>query len=243
LLTPADTNPDFTRPRADIWIIDSGRFADSAETLRGIITPDELTRYERFACRQTALTWLTARAGLRFLLGRYLDLPARDLVIHTSENGKPFVENMYDLYFNVSHSANIVVIAMTGWAVGIDVENLNRRVDSAAVLRRFFSPTEQANCAENMLLDAPKTFFRGWTRKEAVLKATGEGIAGLAHNEINFAPGLTRAMLSYRGSQEAANSWFFYEFEPAQGYIAALACQSPALAISEKWLQPASLSD
>lgn len=243
MLTPADTNPDFTRPRADIWIIDSGRFADSAETLRGFLAPDELTRYERFACRQTARTWLTARAGLRFLLGRYLDLSAREITVQTSENGKPFVENIYKLCFNVSHSADIVVIAMTGWAVGIDVENLDRKVDAAAVLRRFFSPAEQASCAENLLIDAKKTFFRGWTRKEAVLKATGEGIAGLAHNEISFAPRLTRAMLSYRGSHEAADSWFFHEFAPAPGYIAALACQSPALDIREKQLLPASLID
>ncbi|PKL48612.1 MAG: hypothetical protein CVV42_09065 [Candidatus Riflebacteria bacterium HGW-Riflebacteria-2] len=236
MLTPADISPDFSRQRADIWVIDANEFTGCGEFLRGFLLPDELERHARFACRQNAATWLTARAGLRFLLGRYLDRRARSLKIETEGNGKPFVSNPYGVCFNISHSGNIVVIVVTDRPVGIDVEQLERRVDSAAVLRRFFSPLEQQSHADCLSSDPKRTFFRGWTRKEAVLKATGEGIAGLAHNEISFAPGLPHAMLTYHGSIEAAGTWFFYEFEPAPGYIAALACQSPSLQIKENHL-------
>jgi len=231
LLTPADTNPDFRQQRADIWVIDTGKFATDKELLCSFLQPDELDRHARFASRQIANTWLAARAGLRFLLGRYLDESVRALIIKTGPNGKPYVENPFQLCFNISHSGEIAVIAFTDRDVGIDVEHLDRRVDTAAVLRRFFSPTEQASYAQYQLTDPRSTFFRGWTRKEAVLKATGEGIAGLAHNEISFAPALEHAMQTYRDSAETAHTWFFHEFEPAPGYIAALACQSPPLQI------------
>ena len=231
MLTPADTDPDFGAQRADIWVIDTGEFAADSELLRSFLLPDELERHARFASRLTARTWLAARAGLRFLLGRYLDENVRSLIIKTGPNGKPFVENHFQLCFNISHSGSIAVIAITDRDVGIDVEHLDRHVDTAAVLRRFFSPAEQASHAQFQPADPRCTFFRGWTRKEAVLKATGEGIAGLAHNEISFAPALPHAMLTYRNSAEAAQTWFFHEFEPAPGYIAALACQAPPLQI------------
>lgn len=236
MLTPADTDPDFGAQRADIWTIDVGEFAADSVLLRSFLLPDELERHARFASRQTANTWLAARAGLRFLLGRYLDENVRALIIKTGPNGKPFVENHFQLCFNISHSGSIAVIAITDRDVGIDVEHLERQVDTAAVLRRFFSPAEQASYAQYQQTDPRCTFFRGWTRKEAVLKATGEGIAGLAHNEISFAPALPHAMQTYRNSAETAHTWFFHEFEPAPGYIAALACQSPPLQIKHNRL-------
>jgi len=242
LLTPADTNPDFRQQRADIWVIDTGEFAADSELLRSFLQPDELERHARFASRQIAATWLTARAGLRYLLGRYLDETPQSLIVKTGPNGKPFVENPFQLSFNISHSGSIAVIAVTDRDVGIDVEQLERQVDTAAVLRRFFSPAEQASYAQYRQVDPRRTFFRGWTRKEAVLKATGEGIAGLAHNEISFAPALPHAMLTYRNSAEAAQTWFFHEFEPAPGYIAALACQSPPMQIHKSLLRPGALS-
>lgn len=229
MLTPADTNPYFKSSRADIWIIEASELAGFDQFLCELLTPDEMVRYQRFACRQIAATWLAARASLRFLLARYLSLPVKSFAVKTEENGKPYVENRYNLAFNLSHSGNIAVIALADRPVGIDVEQLTRKVDSDAVLQRFFSPLEQSSHAQYSQLDPAHTFFRGWTRKEAVLKATGEGIAGLAHNEISFAPDLPRAMLSYQGSREVAQTWFFHEFSPAAGYICAFACQSPPL--------------
>jgi len=237
LLTPADTDPDFRQQRADIWVIDVGEFAADSELLRSFLQPDELERHARFASRQVANTWLAARAGLRFLLGRYLDESARELIIKTGPNGKPYVENPFQLCFNISHSGEIAVIALSDRDVGIDVEHLDRRVDTAAVLRRFFSASEQDSYAQYQPNDQRQTFFRGWTRKEAVLKATGEGIAGLAHNEISFAPALPHAMQTYRNSAEAAQTWFFHEFEAAPGYIVAFACQSPPLQIKHSRLR------
>lgn len=233
MFSPTETNPDFSGKRADIWIIDPGDFDDCDQRLLGLLQPDELERHARFASRQTAATWLATRACLRFLLSRYLKEPVRSLMIETAQNGKPFVSNHFQICFNVSHSADIAVIAISDRDIGIDVEHLERRVDSAAVLRRFFSPAEQASYAQYQPADPRRTFFRGWTRKEAVLKATGEGIAGLAHNEISFAPALSHAMLTYRGSTDAAAIWFFHEFEPAIGYIASLAAESAPLQIKE----------
>ncbi|MBU1109447.1 MAG: 4'-phosphopantetheinyl transferase superfamily protein [Candidatus Riflebacteria bacterium] len=233
---------EFSEPRADIWVIDAKDFTDSTDVLRSFLAEDELVRYERFACQQSAATYLAARAGLRFLLSCYLNLPARSFVIKTEANGKPFVENLYNLYFNVSHSSHMIVIAFAGNRLGVDIEHLERKVDLAAILRRFFSPTEQSSWAQYQQADTQRTFFRGWTRKEAVLKATGEGIAGLAHNEISFAPDLQKAMISYCGSKDAAVSWFFYELEPAPDFIAALACQVSLNVVRELRLLPEMVS-
>ena len=231
-------NSDFSEPRADVWVIDAREFASSSDILRSFLADDELARCDRFASPLSAATYMTARAGLRFLLSRYLDQPVRSFAIKIEANGKPFVDNSLSLYFNVSHSAHMIVVAFAGCPLGVDIEQLERNVDFAAVLRRFFSPTEQASCLQHQQVDPQKTFFRGWTRKEAVLKATGEGIAGLAHNEISFAPDLQKAMLSYFGSKESADSWFFHELEPAQGFIATLACQSPLKLVRNFRLRP-----
>jgi 4'-phosphopantetheinyl transferase len=135
--------------------------------------------------------FVITRAALRMLLGRYLDIPISSIAIRVDGNGKPCVSaepNKPDLRFNVAHSGDLAVIAVTrSCEVGVDLEQLRPVRHAEQIARRYFHPAEI-----NSIMTAPPTdrgnvFLRCWTAKEAVLKAIGTGITGsLADFSVPF---------------------------------------------------------
>jgi 4'-phosphopantetheinyl transferase len=110
------------------------------------------------------------------LLGRYLDLPPSVVPIAIDPNGKPRVADG-DLRFNLAHSGDVTLVAVTrGCEIGVDVELL-RSIDYAReIAARSFHPAELAAIRAASAAQLPALFMRLWTRKEAVLKAVGAGL-------------------------------------------------------------------
>ncbi len=142
-----------------------------------MLSPDEENRASRFHFPLDRERFIIARGALRYLLTRYLQLPAREVRFHYGPQGKPTLDPP-SFSFNVSHTQNIAVfaVAAAGRNVGIDVEKAQHDFKVREIAERYFSVSE---CAELFSLPADlqnQAFFRCWTRKEAYLKASGEGL-------------------------------------------------------------------
>lgn len=142
------------------------------------LNPDERGRANRFRVDNARMQFITARAVLRQLAGLALNLEPSAVSFGYSPQGKPFLDRAdSDLSFNVAHCTGLVVIALTRIRpVGVDVEWVDGRTDWSLLADRVFSSNELEILRALPESQQRAAFFNGWTRKEAYLKATGEGL-------------------------------------------------------------------
>ena len=133
-------------------------------------TPEEAERADRFAKPILRRRYLRAHGALRDILQRHTKAP---LVFAQHERGKPYLVSDPALHFNLTHSRDLALIAVTrACAVGIDVERIRPLPDYAAIAQRYF-PNGSA------IPTTARNFFRQWTQFEALLKAHGTGLFGI----------------------------------------------------------------
>src|SRR5436190_14319682 len=160
---------------------------------RSLLSREEKGRAARFHFEAHRTRFIAGRAWLRTVLGNYLGVKPARIVFSYSANGKPELAELganSGLKFNLAHSENLALLAVTTEAeIGVDVECVHPVPEAADLVSRFFSPREAElfeNLPDEKRADA---FFNLWTRKEALLKATGEGIAhSLRSVEVSFLP-------------------------------------------------------
>ena len=129
------------------------------------------------------------------------------------------------LRFNVSHSHGLALYAMTrGRELGVDVERIRPEIVQEQVAERFFSPREVTTLRALPVPLQATAFFACWTRKEAYIKATGEGLAlPLDQFDVSLAPGEPAALLRTAWDPQEAPRWTMQDLDPAPGYRAAVA--------------------
>ena len=200
----------------------------------GGVTPAEEARARRMGSARRRREFLVCRGALRQILGGALDIEPLAVPILEGPHGKPSLApgRRPEIGFNVSHSGErFVVAAAVGMAPGVDVERVRPRRNLPGLARRFFSPAEQEEVAAAP--DPLQAFYRVWTRKEAVIKADGRGVAiGLARFDVNAGepPALLHARWAGTAPDEAAH-WSLHSLDAAPGYAAALAVRSPAATV------------
>lgn len=126
------------------------------------------------------------RAVLRNVLSRYTGIPSRAIILRRDFRGKPYAASLpHQLQFNIAHTNDIFIMAIADNEVGVDIERINRTPININRLLKKFTPSE-ASFVQNAP-DPNTAFLRLWTRKEAFLKCTGEGIrGGLASFEVSL---------------------------------------------------------
>jgi 4'-phosphopantetheinyl transferase len=188
----------------------------------------EIERANRFRLMRDRNRFVAGRGLLRVLLSRYLQIEPRQIEFVYGAQGKPSLGKAFlgsGLEFNLAHSHNLALLAVTNAGpVGVDVERIDPMADTRQLVARFFSARESA-AFDRLPTDLkPAAFFNLWTRKEAWLKATGEGVGHLLDQvEVSFAPGAPARLLSLPGNARTAESWDLYDLSPAPGFAAALA--------------------
>jgi 4'-phosphopantetheinyl transferase len=168
-------------PEVHVWYASLEAADSRVETLAALLSNDERERSARYRFACDRRRFIVARGTLRLLLGRYLDIvPARVLLAYEA-GGKPRIDGAGGLEFNLSHSRELGVYAFSrGRRVGVDIEHVERKVDCLALARRFFSASEQAVLEGVPSETLTRAFLVCWTRREALLKATGQGLRGLS---------------------------------------------------------------
>ena len=227
LWSQAPSTPAFPIGRVDVWRVRLDEPA-TAGAEGGVLSSDEIARAGRFHFERDRIYFTQCRSALRALLAGYLAIPATEIRFEYLTNGKPRLraeQNPRALQFNVSHSANMAVIAVgSEHRLGVDIEKIRADVDTASLAERFFSLRERAGL--QALPDHLRVpgFFACWTRKEAFLKATGDGLSfPLADFSVTTHPDLDPELEGINGNAEAGKLWFLADLSLADGYRATVA--------------------
>jgi 4'-phosphopantetheinyl transferase len=219
-------------PRTETHIF-AAQLDDSlaSDFARASLSRDEKDRANRFHRKIHKTRFIAGRSLIRLVLGRYLGVQPATLRFIYSREGKPALDPSFtrsDLRFNLAHSEDLALLAVTrSGEIGVDVEHIRPIPDAAALVARFFSSRESHSFNQLPEDVRPAAFFNLWTRKEAWLKATGEGIAhSLNQVEVSFLPHEPARLLSLPSSRQNAAHWTLRELHPARGVAAAFAVAS-----------------
>ncbi len=190
-----------------------------------VLADEEKKRALRFRVDRPRIEFILTRGTLRFLLARYLSIPPETVVFRYGKNGKPAIEGNASLCFNVSHSRGLAILAFVQERnIGVDVENLSRDTDVRALAERFFSDSERQALRHLSGDELQAAFFRCWTRKEAYIKATGDGLSlPLDQFDVSIAVGDRDALLATRPDAAEAVGWTICDIAVDPAYAAALA--------------------
>ncbi len=193
-----------------------------------ILAADEQARANRFRFARDKNRYVVSRAVLRLVNGRYLSLPPEQIAFTYTEYDKPALAPIPGgerLQFNVSHSGGLAMMAFCLDAeVGIDVEKRRPLDDGEQIAERFFSASEVAVFKSLPSEQRNEAFFNCWTRKEAYIKAIGEGLScPLDVFGVTLRPGEPARLLQIRGSAAAAAEWSLFSLEPDEGFVTAVA--------------------
>ena len=163
-----------------IWRIDLPQPASTFEACLSLLNADELARANRIRHALTRQHFVLGRASLRRLLAHHLSITPEAITFTTTSFGKPELSlPNAAISFNVAHSANTILIALSlHGRIGVDVEHMNPTTDFLKIAQHSFTASENAtlNAIPNPQ-DRRTAFYRGWTQKEAVAKADGRGLS------------------------------------------------------------------
>src|SRR5882762_651341 len=209
------------------------RLAAVPEAVRAsaaLLSDAERHRARRFAFARDARRFIVARARLRELLAARLGVGAESIELEYGAHGKPALSRRFAgaaLHFNLSHCGDVAAYAFAwGHAIGIDLEAVRVISDADDIAARYFSPRENTTYRALNPRDRPLGFFNCWTRKEAFVKALGDGLSiPLDRFDVTLAPGEPAKVLRVENTPGDSSGWRLGSFCPAGGYVAAIASQ------------------
>jgi len=217
-------SPRLDRNQVHIWTLPL-EDTTSAHSLREFLSPDELERASRFRFEKHRAQYLLTRGTLRSLLGSYLGISPHEIAFQYSEYDKPRLKGDQNLDFNLSHTEGMAIFGFTrGHRIGVDIERLRSDFRADEIAERFFSPSERVALREVSEERRREFFFRIWTRKEAFIKALGEGLSHPLH-QFDVSLDDAAALLATRPIASHAARWQLENLRIAPDFIAAAAVE------------------
>jgi 4'-phosphopantetheinyl transferase len=220
-----------------VWAVSLQVSPEVLSRFGNLLDSSEQNRAARFHFEHDRNRYIAGRGALREILAHHLDEPPADIQFGSTPRGKPFLTGHFaqsGVHFNLAHCEDLAVVAVSRQPyVGIDLERI-RPVDGALEMAPFFcSARERAEFQSVPLLEREIAFFRLWTRKEALLKATGQGIGeALEQVEVTFQPNQPPRLLQMpEDLARVSTEWCLRELTPAPGFMAALAQPRPAASL------------
>lgn len=210
-----------------VWRADLDQPVERVRELWRLLTPGERERADRFQPSVQRHHFVVGRAVLRMLLGSYLGEPPQGVGIDHLTYGKPILRSGgggSPLEFNLAHSGGLGLYAFCmDRVLGLDVEHMRPRIVDWRLAECFFSPREVATLRALAPPAQATAFLRCWTRKEAYLKARGDGLTvALDSFDVTLAPGERPALLANRHEPCEVTRWSFHDLAVPPGYLAAL---------------------
>jgi len=213
-----------------VWRASLDASPDAQQQLEQLLSAEERARAVRFHFQKDRSHYMAGRGLLRRILARYLQTGPAELRFTLNAFGRPELSappGPPSLRFNLSHSRGLALFAVTRHRqIGIDLEFIRPDFATEDVAGRFFSPREVAALRELPVEARTEAFFNCWTRKEAFIKARGEGLSiPLDSFDVTLAPGDAPALLRSQHDPQAASRWSIWALHPGPGYAAALAVE------------------
>jgi 4'-phosphopantetheinyl transferase len=216
--------------RVHVWQISLNSLQGSLDESREILSVDEKRRARRFRFERDRQKFTLTHWAVRLILGKYMDCDPRHLTFELGAKGKPQIrrsENLSGLHFNLSHSGDFAVLALTSrLSLGIDVEAVTSAFATEEIANSFFSPDEVSCLMALPLERRAEGFFCCWTRKEAYIKAKGGGLyIPLDSFSVTVHPDKRPMLLRAVNGVNEINRWSFYNLRIHPAYRAALVAE------------------
>ena len=213
-----------------VWRISLDVSTVEFESLLKFLSIDELTRAGRFHFERDQKRFIVARGILRKILGNYLGENPTDIRFEYTSFGKPTLapgSGNDNFCFNLSHSYTCALYAITrGKKIGIDIERICNDVALGQIAQKFFSQNEISLLEKINKNKRPELFFQYWTRKEAFVKARGEGISfPMEQCDVSLIKGSLLSPIILLGENKESSCWYVRDLFPGHGYTAAIAVE------------------
>ena len=229
-LSTSVAEPRILRLRSDaevhIWQVELDRLALHNEQTPAL-SAEEQRRAERLYFERDRQRFVGRRVALRMILAEYLDMRPSQVQIVVGANGKPFVAaGRADIRFSCSHSSGLALVAISfGTDVGVDVERVRAMPELDEMARLSFAEDEWRELQRMTGSARQRQFFRLWTAKEAVLKATGDGLRRQLDSVLLCgAHGPDSRVARIDGDE--SRRWLVAWFSPESGYVACAAIEA-----------------
>ena len=215
----ADQNTRLDADHIQIWRVNISTFLPSLIQFQTLLEAEEMKKMQRYQQEKDRKTRIISRAVLRILLGRYLSVNPTDIRFNSTQNQKPVLQNLnpQNLNFNVSHSGDWILIALALNPIGIDLEQIDTSFTDQNLLDFSFSSSEKNYI--QAAVSPSKNLYKLWTRKEALLKATGKGLIDDLI-QIPSLDGIHQSPCSLIGSKE---SWQITSFNIDENHVGSTA--------------------
>jgi len=228
-----------------VWAVWLNASAEVNRAYRRMLSPDEIVRADRFVFEHLTRSYELSQGALRLLLAHSLKCAPQDIQFRFGARGKPMLQDGSQICFNMAHSSGLALYAYTvSCEIGIDVEELRDISDIEQVASHYFSKAEAAELLSiSRELPRRDAFFRCWTRKEAYIKAIGEGLyLPLDQFQVTLLPDAPAKFVHIGNDCSAASEWTLQHLDPAPNYVGALAYQgAPRILVLHEPLHPAQL--
>ncbi len=211
-----------------LWHASAAAHGSLLQHFSTLLSSEENDRQARFHFEDARHNFAFARGMLRSLLGVYLGTDARRVRFQYSKHGKPSLADSHrepELQFNLSHTQGAVLLAICRQrAVGVDIERVREDFNPLEIAARFFSFSEQRALTSLPEAEQRQAFFRCWTRKEAFLKARGDGLSfPLQSFDVSIGAGEKEVLLTTPRDLEEAQRWQILPVNVPAGCSAAVA--------------------
>jgi 4'-phosphopantetheinyl transferase len=207
-----------------VWRASLDRSREVVAQLESVLAPDERARATRFYDSRLGARYVVGRGLLRVLAGRYLGVAAEEIEFVYGEHGKPRLAGSGP-WFNLAHSGPEALYAFCSSAeVGVDVELANPDRANRRVAERFFAAGEVASLLRLPEALQPRAFLCCWTRKEAFIKARGDGLSLPLHSfEVTLDPSEPPAVVRTAWSAREPFEWTIVDLSDPDGRVIAAA--------------------
>jgi 4'-phosphopantetheinyl transferase len=204
---------------------------EAVSAAAALLSDAERRRADLFTCDRGRDRFIVARGRLREVLAARLGVRPESVELECGVRGKPALGRRFaasKLRFNISHCDDIAVLALaSGSEIGVDVEAVRPIRGADAIAARFFSRAEDEAYRALDPRDKPVGFFNCWTRKEAFIKALGDGLYHpLDRFDVSLAPGKPAKILRVEDTPGDDCGWRLESFSPAPGFVAAVVTET-----------------
>ena len=216
--------PDFQD--VHVWFVELSTGNAVVEQCSRNLSADERQRASRFQFEHLRSAFTVSRSILRLLLARYLQVEPTDIRFSYGVRGKPQLAwPAVPFAFNLAHSGRLAAYAFAiGCEVGIDLEEIRSIPEQQSLVRSFFSREEFRDWMDLKPRQRNEAFFLGWTRKEAYIKAVGDGLSlPLDSFQMSLRPDEPARLIREGNDHASATRWAIFSFAPVEGYVGALA--------------------
>lgn len=225
--------PHLFRDEVHVWCLALDEYVVYLKSFLQMLATEEVEKTWRYYFEKDREHFAVARGMTKTILGGYLKVMPNEVRFRYNSFGKPALADdcKADLRFNLSHSHGLALLAVAREReVGIDLEYQRPEIATEDIAERFFSATEVKSLARLPKEMQAEAFFKCWTRKEAYIKAIGEGLSfPLDQFSVSLHPSELPELREVVGNRQEMSRWSFWDLSPNSRYAAALVVEGSNL--------------